>query len=250
MSRKAVEVEGPTIVSGVGDEKYSFYKIDYIRTPLIFRKEDEWLIEPIFKEGEYAIPIDNFRPKFILDCGANIGTSAVFFANLYPNAKIISVEPDADNFKLLKLNTSPYPNIKCLNAAVWDKETYVGLAGWAPSACITYETDADDPKAIKTMTIAKLLAESGFDEIDLLKIDIECAEKEVFEASDVDDWLSKTKVIAIELHDRHKLGASRAVFGAVIKQDFFLSQRGENLIFLREDFIRAEYDKYAYMRGK
>ena len=250
MSRKAVEVEGPTIVSGDDGRKFSFYKIDYIRTPLIFRKEDEWLIEPIFKEREYTIPINRFRPEFILDCGANIGTSAVYFANVYPDAKILSVEPDTENFELLKLNTSPYPNIKCIKSALWNKETYVGLTGYPPAAFMTYETNADDPKAIKTTTISKLFADSGFAMIDLLKIDIEGAEKEVFEAPDIHDWLSKVKVIAIELHDRFKLGCSKAVFSALIKYDFFLWQCGENLIFIREEMIRDDFNKHASMRAQ
>ena len=243
MKSKPVEVSGPTIVSGEDGKQYNFYTIDYIKTPLMFRREDEWLIEPIFRELEYFIPVKDFRPKLILDCGANIGTSAVFFANMYPESKIISVEPDADNFNMLKLNTSPYPNIKCIRSALWNRETYIALSGWPPAAYVTYETTLDDPKAIKTTTISKLLSDSGFDSIDLLKVDIESAEKEVFEADDVHEWLSKVKVMAIELHDRYKLGCSRAVFGAVLKYNFLLHLQGENLIFIREELIRDEYER-------
>ena len=89
-------------------------------------------------------------------------------------------------------------------------------------------------QAFRTTTVSKILAESGFDEIDLMKIDIEGAEKEVFSAPDVDEWLSKVKVLVIELHDRMKKGCSRAFFTAMSKYDWHFELRGENLIFMRE----------------
>ena len=98
---------------------------------------------------------------------------------------------------------------------------------------MTFETTADDPAAFRTTTIGKLLADSGFNEIDLLKIDIEGAEKEIFAAPDVDDWLSKVNVLTIELHDRMKRGCSYAFFKAISKYNWFFTFRGENLIFIR-----------------
>ncbi len=241
---KPIEIEGPTIVADSHNEEYHFYSVNYIKTPLICRPIDEWLLKPIFRYREYSLPMKDFSPRFILDCGGNIGMSAVFFANIYPEAKIISLEPDPNNFKLLKLNTSPYPNVECRHCALWDKETNVEVFGINPAAFRTYEVDDDEPNAIRTTTVAKLLAESGFDEIDLLKVDIEGAEKEVFGANDVHDWLSKVKVIAIELHDRYKFGCSKALFGAISKYDFFFHIRGENLFFIREELVQDQCEQF------
>ena len=102
---------------------------------------------------------------------------------------------------------------------------------------MTFETTAEDPAAFRTTTVGKLLAESGFDEIDLLKVDIEGAEKEVFGAPDVDEWLPKVKVLTIELHDRMKRGCSYEFFKAVSKYKWFFAFRGENLIFIRESLM-------------
>ena len=172
----------------------------------------------------------------ILDCGGNIGCSAVFFANVYPNAQIYSVEPEIRNFKMLTYNTIFYDKVHPINAALWDKETFIKIAdeNADTNGYMTIETTADDSDALKTTTVSKLLAESGFDEIDLLKIDIEGAEKEVFSAPNVDEWLSKVKVLVIELHDRMKKGCSRAFFKAVSNYDWHFEFRGENLILMRE----------------
>lgn len=103
---------------------------------------------------------------------------------------------------------------------------------------MTFETTADDPAAMKTITISKLLQDSGFEEIDLLKIDIEGAEKEVFGAADVDEWLSKVRILTIELHDRMKRGCSYEFFKAVSKYHWHFEFRGENLIFIRENILQ------------
>ena len=127
-----------------------------------------------------------------------------------------------------------------VNSALWDKETFITVenVGLGNDGFMTFETTADDPAAMKTTTISKLLQESGFEEIDLLKVDIEGAEKEVFGAADVDDWLSKVKVIMIELHDRMKRGCSYEFFKAISKYHWFFAQRGENLIFIRENILK------------
>lgn len=201
----------------------------------------------IFQFHEYALPIENFQPKFIIDGGGNIGCSAVYFANLYKDAQIYSVEPATDNFKLLKYNTSFYDNIHVINSALWHKETFIKVKmiennlGWMAS-----ETNANDLNAIKTTTILKILKESGFDKIDLLKIDIEGAEKEVFSDPNVDEWLSKVNVLVIELHDRMKRGCGNAFFRAMTKYNWFFAFRGENLIFIREGINQKVKNAYSW----
>jgi len=211
-------------------------------TPFFYRPIyfDVDTIKQIFEKEEYKLPINNFQPKLILDCGGNIGCSAVYFANKYPDAQIYCVEPQKDNFTLLKMNTKIYANVHCIQSALWDKDTFIKVLeeGHVPTDYMTVETTADDPAAMKTTTISKLLQDSGFEEIDLLKIDIEGAEKEVFGAADVDDWLSKVKVIAIELHDRMKDDCSYEFFKAVSKYHWHFEFRGENLIFIRENILQ------------
>ena len=217
--------------------EYKVSHIDGVPTPIIFRpiKEDIFVISSILVGQEYLLSIKNFQPKLILDCGGNIGCAAVYFANKYPAAQIYSVEPEQDNFKLLRYNTAFYDNVHPIKSALWDKETFIRVEdrGFGKWGFMTFETTADDPAAFRTTTIGKLLADSGFNEIDLLKIDIEGAEKEIFAAPDVDDWLSKVNVLTIELHDRMKRGCSYAFFKAISKYNWFFTFRGENLIFIR-----------------
>ena len=219
---------------------FNIININGVPTPFAYRPnigEDIGIINSIFNFQEYKLAIEGFQPKLILDCGGNIGCSAVYFANVYPGAQIYSIEPEKNHFKLLQFNTCLYDNIHVINSALWNKETFIRVEdrGYGDLGFMTFETTADDAEAFKTVTINKILAESGFDEIDLLKIDIEGAEKEVFGADDVDSWLSKVKVLTIELHDRMKRGCSYEFFKSMSKYHWFFAMRGENLIFIRED---------------
>jgi len=72
--------------------------------------------EKIFLDREYDLSFLNLDPKVIIDGGSNVGYASVFFANRYPDARIISVEPEASNFRLLVKNTRSYPNVTRIRA--------------------------------------------------------------------------------------------------------------------------------------
>ena len=224
---------------------FNMANISNMKVPLAFRPNtsDKWLLNKIFNVQEYNFKIENFNPQLILDCGANVGYSAAYFANKYPQAKIIAVEPEPLNFKMLTYNTHFFDNVTCLNSAIWYNEGYIKILPDVPGntlAFMTEDTTADDPEALKTTTIAKLLADSGFDEIDLLKLDIEGAEREVFDdIAKPDEWLPKVKVMVIELHDRMKIGCSNAFFKAVSRYNFYMDISGENLLFVKIDLIKS-----------
>lgn len=155
--------------------------------------------DKIFLDEEYKVLL-NHPPGIIIDAGANIGAASIYFANTYPKAKIISIEPEKSNFQMLLKNTAPYKNIFCLQKALW-------------------YTNA--PLAIKNRDF-------DLPAIDILKIDIEGAEKEVF-SNDV-AWLEKVGLIFIELHDRKKPGCRDTFFKAVEPHVKNFSQTGETMV--------------------
>ncbi|MEE9542246.1 MAG: FkbM family methyltransferase, partial [Thermodesulfobacteriota bacterium] len=68
-------------------------------------------------KAEYWLP-DELEPRTILDIGANIGISSVYFANRYPEAKIFSFEPVPSNYALLEKNIKNYDQISAFNVAL------------------------------------------------------------------------------------------------------------------------------------
>jgi hypothetical protein len=61
-------------------------------------------------QGQYGFDLP-FQPRVILDAGANIGLTSVYFAKKYPHARIVAIEPEASNFDVLTRNVRPYPSI-------------------------------------------------------------------------------------------------------------------------------------------
>lgn len=89
--------------------------------PIFLRSKTSDLstLEQVFIDCEYEMT-HSLHPKVILDCGANIGLGTVYFKNQFPDAKIISVEPEESNFELLMKNTAHYNDIFCIKGGVWN----------------------------------------------------------------------------------------------------------------------------------
>src|SRR5258706_4718209 len=93
-----------------------------IKFPVYIRvgSTDLSVLQQVLIEQHYAFSLP-LNPQVIIDAGANIGLSAVFFANQYPEALIVALEPDESNFLILQTNVAPYPLIKPIRAALWNQ---------------------------------------------------------------------------------------------------------------------------------
>lgn len=174
-------------------------------------------------------------PASIIDGGGNIGLTAVFFANNFPSAKIVTVEPDTDNFKLLEANCLPYENITPVKAGIWSHPAQLKVVdkGFGNNAFTVQEVDVNTAGSITALGIEDIRQKEKWDTIDVVKLDIEGSEKQVFEKN-YESWLPKTRILFIELHDRMVPGSSKAVFAAVSKYDFTCVIAGENLLFVNK----------------
>ena len=165
-------------------------------------------------EKEYG-DIRAENPRTIIDLGANIGTSAIFFAQKYPGARIIAVEPEDGNFEMLLKNTHGFENIVAIKAAIWgasDTRTIQNRSTghWGYTVTSTDNKTESTGQEISCITIKSLMDEHGIESIDLLKMDIEGGEKNVLE--DPSEWIDAVKIFTIELHDRICMGCDRAFY--------------------------------------
>ncbi|MBR1420039.1 MAG: FkbM family methyltransferase [Selenomonadaceae bacterium] len=214
---------------------------DLVIARLIF----EFLCYSIDTKSVFPPAMKNFKPRFIIDGGANVGYASVFFANRYPECeKIVAIEPEIDNFEMLKYNTQYYPQVESIRAALWNQEIDLSVEMHpmfdSPTAYYTHEISENDQsqESIRGVTIGKIFRESGFKYIDILKLDVEGAEKEIFsDEGNYQEWLPFVKVLIIELHDRMKRGCSRNLFRAMGFYETFFTISQENLIFIREDLL-------------
>lgn len=173
--------------------------------------------EQVFINQEYDFLAET-QPKTIVDAGANIGLASIYFANKYPGAKIIAIEPEQSNFELLKDNIAPYPNIIPIQASLWHKDEEInlidpGLGKWGFMTEIKVSSKSlpgDTCQAVVAMTLDKIMKDYNLEKIDILKIDIEGAEREVF--SNTSSWIEKVDSIIVELHEHMKAGCNRSFY--------------------------------------
>ena len=150
----------------------------------------------IFRDEIYKFKSENKKP-YILDCGANIGLSVIYFKNLYPDSEIIAFEPDKKAFEALSFNVRSFglENVKLLNKALWNEETLVNFfSQGADGGRIALKND--NKNIIETETIR---LKSFIDRpIDFLKLDIEGAETAVIK--DSKELLENVKNLFVDYH--------------------------------------------------
>jgi FkbM family methyltransferase len=151
---------------------------------------------------EYALTVDLDSPAFIIDGGANVGMASLYFLNRYPAARVVAVEPDAANLELCRKNLEPYgERVTLLQGAIWKSgggslSLETGEQAWSSRVL------DDRAGSIEAFTVPSLIARGG-GKVDLLKLDIEGSEGEVF-GPEAQEWLPKVRNIAIELHGEER----------------------------------------------
>lgn len=136
----------------------------------------------------------------IIDCGANIGMSVLYFKKLYPQARVIAFEPDEKNFELLLQNVKQnnLTDVECRKEAIWIKEGLLTFASEGTQASqITSDNSSKSRSSVKAIRLADILKNSN---VEFLKIDIEGAEVEVIK--DCDQFLDNVKQVFVEYHGK------------------------------------------------
>lgn len=214
-------------------ELISFH-VPGIKHPVYIRAKtsDDYTFQQIFINEEYGFSYTGV-PKVILDAGANIGLAAVYFANRFPEASIICLEPENSNFDILKKNTSAYTSITGLQKGLWSKpaQLLVEVDGKDNWGFTVKEVSEASSTSIAATSIPALMSEYQLKRIDIAKIDIEGSEFEVLSDDSSIEWIQKCNTLVIELHDRMKPGTSTALFTRLLQlKEFKVEISGENLI--------------------
>jgi FkbM family methyltransferase len=174
----------------------------YLRT----HSTDILVADSIFFQEEYRDPLEHLaaEPNYIMDLGANVGYATKYFLQRFPTSRIFFIEPDFRNFSIAILNLSDEILAgKCrgLNAAVWTEDCLVSLEAEGRGEwffrCRPTRPGED---GIPAYSLASLIAKAGFPRIDLLKIDVEGAETDLFR-EDPSRWISHVSCLVCELHE-------------------------------------------------
>lgn len=176
---------------------------------------DGIIIDEVFRDSQYDLPtgtqghlvdhlyreiIASGKKPLIVDCGANIGVSVLWFTARYPEAHIVAIEPAPDNFELLRRNCSSLDvDLRNVGIGAVDGPTYLRMEG-LPGCC--YQTNFESNGLLTEMHSLKTVLDSkpalGYTPF-LLKVDIEGGEKSLFSSGH--GQLNQFPVILMEPHD-------------------------------------------------
>jgi len=171
---------------------------------------DKSEIALIFSNKEYP---EKFFPKrknlVVLDIGSHIGLFSLFLKkkieSLNPN--IFAIEPDPENFSLLKKNIelNHFEGIKCFNLAIgnWNGIGHIDKRKLSDAFVVERNISLELKKYYRqcqVLTLERFCKQNKIKKIDLLKIDCEGMEHEIFKDS-IKFIKKNIRTIFLEVHD-------------------------------------------------
>lgn len=211
-----------------------------VKQPITLRynTSDVDVFNQVFYHNYYSFNYTTYIKNIntIIDAGANIGMASVYFKNQFPNARIIAIEPESSNYNQLLKNISGYKNISTEHKGLWNKSCLLNVedkyenGNWG---FVVEEVNDASKSNVEGISVNDILIKYNLDRIDILKMDIEGAELEIFQENY--EWLSKVKMLIIETHDFMRKGTSKALFKAMINYNFSVHTCRENIVFINDD---------------
>lgn len=149
----------------------------------------------VFEREIYNFNANTSSPR-ILDCGANVGLSCLYFKSRFPNSRITAFEPDPAIFNCLErmMNFGKLHDVELIPKAVWSSETTLQFTSEGSDAGRIDCENSSKSINIQTIRLNEYLREP----IDFLKIDIEGAETEVI--CDCAENLHNVNNLFVEYH--------------------------------------------------
>ncbi len=194
----------------------------YIRPGTI----DQFVYDEVFLSGEYRLPLPD--AESIIDAGGHIGLTATLFALRWPAARIIVIEPDPANYRVLRSNLAHRRNVRTHHGALWGHKTQLALYNDEGS---TVGGQVREGSGTEGFTVHELMQLHRIERLDLLKMDIEGAEIEVLAGAD--QWINQVRALIVELHDRFRPGCRESLLAAARNGSFRIYEQGENTVLVR-----------------
>jgi FkbM family methyltransferase len=182
---------------------------------------DLHVLREVFVHRAYAYPYqDVVGPvRRVLDLGSNIGVSCMYFSLRFPRAELVCVEPVPENVSVLKHNAQsnrmPWRVEAVAVAATAGEADLYANRWWASSStnrtvakartALSHRPESfltNQVARVAATTVDQLLDRVGWDTVDIVKMDIEGAEREVL-LDVAPSWLKRTGALVLDIHSKY-----------------------------------------------
>ncbi len=222
---------------------------------------DRGVIIGIFNNNDYDIEhwpharaLNNYyhdksinQNGLIVDGGANIGASVLYFLTKYQNTFVYAIEPDPKNFLILEVNTDEFENkfnfegaLASSNDDLFLIDPHLSDWGFRTSE---QEIIGQNSKKVKCIQPNTILSDEKYSKLFpfIFKIDIEGGESNLFSKNT--EWIDQFPLIIIELHDwlLPFQGNSKSLLNAISRLDFDMVIKGENFFFFNRKILNQYF---------
>lgn len=184
------------------------------------------------------------KQPIIIDCGANIGLTIIYFKTIYPEAKIIAFEPDDNVFEILERNISifEYKDVTLYKVAVWNENKNLvfysqgSLSGSLESSL----SKGKNAIQVKGLRLKEYLTD---DEIDFINMDIEGAESTVI--PDIKEKLNNVQSIFIEYHSISNQNQKLSDLIRIVEEagfKYYIRNIENEINFIVKNSMESEFD--------
>jgi FkbM family methyltransferase len=209
--------------------KISKYSVEYFN-----QAEFHSLKREIFTNDSYYFETKSPSPT-IIDVGAYIGLSVLYFKKLYPSSKILGFEPYPRSVEILKRNifNNSIKNVEIHESAIWIKngarDLYVDNTGMERFSVASFDKDSwnrsvkSNRVRVKTERLNQYLDR----EINLLKLDVEGTEQQILK--NIKGYLDNVENIILEYHPTENQNLDQILKILQKKYDIKIFEEGKDV---------------------
>ena len=155
-------------------------------------------------------------PRWLIDAGAYIGDTSAYFLSRFQELQVVALEPEPGNFSMAQQNLQPYGDrAVLLNKGLASVEQRICFGGLSTGGAI-----GKAGIEIECVDLMSLLEQFAIPHLDILKMDIEGAEKEIFRHAP-EQWLQYVDMILLEIHGND----IEQIVSAVLRRNNFTMTR-------------------------
>lgn len=209
---------------------------DYSVFKQIFNFEEYKLIYTLLKNNHSFLN----NESVLIDAGANVGYTTMYFSQFLNLKKIICIEPSIDNVQILNENIKNLDNYNTITvyqrALTNNKNANFSLdTSFRDQKDWSITTTQNELGNVKGITINELIETHNLKEITVLKIDIEGAERFIFNTNNDLSFLKSVKILAIEIHDEFNI--REEINKILIDNNFMIFESGELTIGINKNAL-------------
>jgi FkbM family methyltransferase len=213
------QITYPEFPELVGVPRFERQSITLFGKPFTLTDSESFLLiyKELFKDEIYQFTTVNEAP-YIIDVGANIGLSVLYFKFNHPNARVVAFEPDPITFEVLSQNITTFGmnDVLLMNKAAWSSESKLRFfSGGAGGTRLALDGDLEHVIDVESVRLRQYLNRK----VDLLKINIEGTETKVLD--DCKDLLINVNRLFVAYHSFSKQEQQLGYLLSLIKESGF-----------------------------